>query len=594
MNKIVGVLFLLLTVFVLVSCSNKEGSFTMDHVDIEARIDAEGIIKVQEIYNYTFNGVHQRITHSRNSKIKNFTAYDASELDNIVLGSDKLKPLNVTKAHNQYYINLSAENEPKKVVYSYEIDGAITKYNDVADLNYSFFENSNPKDLHNLTMKLYTPSNEISEATFFFFHSKKQPSIQKVDGAIHYHYNVASTTESHNFRLLFPAEELTNRPVDKEKKAKEKLIVSESSLQWRYNNLDDNYNSKVPFLVMAILMTIGLGAGLIYFHPNRSKRAVDKKALLSFMEKTDPLLVSFVGNDAKLYEEDIITSLFSLQHRGLISIKEVPSRINAGETFRFTWKRPPAKLEKSDQFIKEWLFKEKDEQGFYFLLESIVHCEGQFQSRSEKWKANHIFKQNFLKWRQLVYEKSSFKKVRKPYIPYYLLSFFLIFATLGMLIYFVFNNVWTREIQYIVMSVFTIFGCVAVFYKYEKPVMFTFFSATLVLIFFQPMTIATMLFILFILIAGFMSMIVPTTSWYLDSSPLPQAIKLAKRSLKKKQYPLGNTPKEIHKQMQYAMILRQENKFVEACPNIPPTLLASGNYPLLQDPTSTVAMFDLR
>ncbi|WP_226037824.1 DUF2207 domain-containing protein [Aquibacillus saliphilus] len=583
MWKIGYVLFLLPILFTLVSCSNKDNSFTIDDVDIQAQIAEDGTIHVKELYSYTFNDSNQKVTRQMASNIENFQAYVASDrLENAEVKTANLEPLKVDKDHEEYHVNFVSDYQPKQIIYSYTIDGAVTKHNDMADFSYSFFDTTQT-DLHNVTVNLYTPSNQLSDDTHFFFHSHKQPSQKKTDGRIHYQHDLVSQSESYPFRLLFPANELTSRPVDQATNIKN-VLVSESSLQWRYQNIEENFNSKTWLVVISMILTLLAGFGLFYFRPNKKKGTTLKEALLSSMEKTDPLLVKYVDNDGKLAEEDVIAGVFSLHQRGLISISDVPSELNAGNTFRFTWRRSQAKLAESDQYLKNWLFTNQDEDGAYFLLESMA--------TPNKRKSIKTFNQNFVKWRQLVEEQPPFKEVNSPYLPYHLFSFSLVLITLGLLTYFVFFDVWSRGIQYSVITFFTIFGSIVLFFKCHKVLMAILFAEIFLLSVFLSMTTATALFLVFIIIAGSLSFLIPSSKYKSGTNELQIAIKLAKKLLKTNHYPMGNTAREIQKQMQYAIILQEENKFAKNCSSIPPTLLKSGNYPLLNDPRHTASAFD--
>ncbi|WP_170287515.1 DUF2207 domain-containing protein [Aquibacillus halophilus] len=592
MRKILSILFLLLIVITLVSCSDQNKSVTIDSVDILAQIDTVGTIHVKELYNYTISGSNQGTTRLMKSNIENFQAYKAPHLaENADLETEGLEPLKVEKENNRYQVTFPTEDENKQVFYSYQISDVVTKYNDMADLSYSFFE-LNQLELHDVAINLQTPSKQISKDTFLFFHSRQQPEIQTADGSIQYQYNSISDSESYPFRLIFPAAELADRPVDQAKDIKDSVLVSEGSLQWRYQNIDENFNDSIGLIAVLMILVLLIGSALFFFHPNRKRLPFDNKALLSLLERSNPLFVRYLNNEAKLSEEDIIAVFFSLNQRNLISISEVPSEVNAGTTFRFTWKRSQVKLRESDQYIKEWLFTRKDELGPYFLLESMAAPDQKIQSRTEKNNYSKVFKQCFERWRELIEEQPSFQNVKNTYIPYHLFSFSLVLLTISLLSYFVFSDVWSRETQYVVTIIFTIFGSVVVYFKCHKILMILLFVESFILSLFLSMTAATGIFLIFIVLAGTVTVLIPSSRWKHGSNELRRAIKLAKKLIKKNQYPLGVTPKVIERQMQYAIILRQENKFVQQCNAIPATLLASGNYPLLNNPKFTVAAFD--
>ena len=355
----------------------------------------------------------------------------------------------------------------------------------------------------------------------------------------------------------------------------------------------DTHSSDGSFKqIMGLVLTLVIGTALFYFHPNRKHAATDKTALLSYLEKADPLMITYIAKDGALNEDDIIAGIFSLHHRGLISISEVRSLISAGSTFRFTWKRSTTTLVESDQFLKEWLFTNKDEHGSYFLLESMGEIIEENPSRTTKKKQRNLFREKFLAWRKLTTEKTMLKKNANHFIPYYLLSISLIFFTLGMAIHFVFDQAWSQVLQYALVILLTLLASLVILSSYHRMLLSIFFGAEFLLtIFFIPTT-AQALFMLFLIIAGSLPFLISKFYWTDDIAYLPMAIKLARKLFKSKLYPMGNTPKAIQKQMQLAIILGLAKNHAEVHKQIPASLLANGNYPLLHDPKRTAAVFN--
>lgn len=564
----------------LVSCGGKDNSLSSESVDIQANISSDGTVEVKEYYMYKSIDKPNRITRSINSKITDFKAYIAQSDQHTSIDTQQLQALKINQVNNKYHINLPALNDGDQLVYSYAIQGAVTKYKDVADLDYSFFNENDHSDLNNVTIRLNTPSNQDRGDAIVFFHSKNQPTIQTTDNMTYYSYDSLDASSAVDLRLIFPANQLTEHPVDQNKEMKNRLLISETSLHWRYKNIESNFNSKIPLISLGITLTLLIGTCLLYFHPNRKQDINEEKSILHRLENTDPLMVSYVKNQTHLDVKAIIAGLFNLHQRDLISITEVDSEINEGHTFRLTWNRSYEKLKESDIFLKEWLFKKQDAQGCYFLLESINNSNEN--------------KQMFNKWRHLVIDHDSFKEVRNNYIPYQLFSFSVVLVTLGFLTYFLLNEVWTREIQYTIILIFTILGSFVLIFNCHKVLMTILLSLIFLQSFFLTITTATLLFMTFIIIVGCFSCLIPNYYWRNDINELRWVIKRAETLLKNKQYPIGNTPKHVEKQLQYAIILEQAEKFTQACKPIPATLLASGNYPMLHKLKQTATAFDPR
>ncbi|WP_157967307.1 MULTISPECIES: DUF2207 domain-containing protein [Paraliobacillus] len=575
----------------LVSCGDNNHALTIESANIQANIDSDGTVHITELY--TYHNSFNKTTRSMDDNIENFEAYHApNQLAEKDLETLNLEPLTVKKMKNDYQISSSSENELKQIVFSYDIKDAITKYNDIADLQYIFFDEIKDGGIDDVMLKLSTPKKQKNQDTFIFFHSSNQPIIHTVDDETYYTYDFLSQSESIDFRFIFPAIELTNRPIDEAKNFKNELLISESALQSRYKNVEDNFNSKVSILLIAIISSIVIGAYLILRHPNTiNHEKKNKKALLALMEKTDPLIVHYVNKHAKLTKEAIIAGLFSLHKRNIITLSEVPSALNQGTTFRFTWKRVHQKLDEPELHLKNWLFTKHDEQGPYFLLESMMIFE-QNKCRSKKKRTTNSDMSNFDKWCPLLKKYDSFNKIKTNYIPFQLFSFSLVFFTLGMFTYLVLNDVWGSNQQYTVILSFTLYGAIVLVYNCRKLLLNLLLCAIFLQSLFFTFTTATFLYLAFIIIAGSLTFLIPTACWRSDMNELRRAIKLAKKLFKQNKYPIGITPKHIQNQMQYAIILNQESNFAQACKPIPPSLLVTGNYPLLHNSKHTAAVFD--
>ncbi|GGM37396.1 hypothetical protein GCM10011351_24520 [Paraliobacillus quinghaiensis] len=591
MKKIDIFLFILPLIFILISCSNTDNTIHIDQVDIQAFIDTDGTIHVKELYKYSVNDTDRGTIRSTNPKVKNFKAYVAPyNLKNANIETTNLDPMKFTRLRDQYYIQFSTNNKSQHVIYSYDIVGAITKYNDTAYLHHSFLGETNNTELHNVTINLYLPSKQVKDDIYFYVHSRNKPLIQTTESFIRYSFDNLPKSQKNEFALIFPSSLLTDQAVNQAKDMKKKLLVSESSLAWRYENVEDNFNQIIPLIVIGIVVTLIAGIGIIYFHPNNRQKLKDREKLLTLIEKTDPIVVSYVNNKGKLIKEDIISGLFSLYQRGLIVITEVPSELNDGKTFRFTWKQNHTELGESELYIKRWLFREKDKLGSFFLLESIADSTDNIQYRSQKSKTNKYY--HIKKWHEITTKQFSLSRLKGNYVPYFLYSFSTISITLGLLAYFTFTEAWTRDVQFVIMIVFSILGAITLVLRCNKKLMILLFSATFILSIFLTMTTATVLFLLFILINSSLSYIIPSITWNKNTNEIQKAIRIVKKQFKTNQFPMGNTPKRLQNQLQLSLILDQEYYFIKACKPIPSTLLKNGNYPLLNNLKNTVSQFE--
>src|SRR5699024_10652349 len=133
-------------------------------------------------------------------------------------------------------------------------------------------------------------------------------------------------------RLIFPAEELSDMKITKNKQMEDKILSAELELVERAEHLDQNMEKMVPAMWLFIAVVIILGIVLLRIHPNRYRgnKSVDEFAQL--LEETDPLFVSYLNLNGYLQDNSVIAALFSLKQRRMITLEEVASTIDQDKT----------------------------------------------------------------------------------------------------------------------------------------------------------------------------------------------------------------------------------------------------------------------
>src|SRR5699024_12314654 len=129
MKKLITAMILVLSLFILVACSeNEDRSFSIDEVAIDAQIDQEGIIHVRELYTYTFDGVFEGMTRSIDSDVNQFKAYgiDGQTADPTI-SLENLEPMTTEKEDSTWKRESSSEDKKKQVINSYKNEGSVNK-----------------------------------------------------------------------------------------------------------------------------------------------------------------------------------------------------------------------------------------------------------------------------------------------------------------------------------------------------------------------------------------------------------------------------------------------------------------------------------
>lgn len=591
MKKILTAMILLFSFFILVACSEEDRSFSIDNVTIDAQIDTEGIIHVRELYTYTFDGAFEGMTRSVDSKVDHFKAYLIDEeTTNPVISTDKLEPLTIEKDESELKIYSESQDETKQVLYSYTVEGSVKKYQDIADIKYAFFDESNETDLHDVEISIHTPENLLSENTHFFLPGDGEGELTATDNHIVYSNELLVAGDSSEMRVIFPAEELSDMKITKDKQMGEKILAAELELIERSKHLEENMGKTVPIVWLLIALVIIATILLLMNHPNRYRGNKSIDQFTGLLEKTDPLFVRYLSLNGHIDDQSLIAALFSLKQRGIVTLQEVSSVIHKEETtFRFTWIKDRAEVDLADGFLREWLFTEKDIDGSYFLMESITDNEDEADSVREK-KAEE-FGGCFNLWEGMVKSREDYQKLKKPFKGFSRLSSLLTIITFGSFYYITKVDAISQAEQIVLPLILAILGGACLILNRHKWLLLFYYPYLIItsLIAFT-MTTGAILAVVFYIISFLGLLIIPATYWKRDILKITYAIKESRNLMKKGDYPVGSSPNQLEKRLEYAMVLGEGDHYARECAEI--ETFNKLDYPLLSNANYATQAFN--
>lgn len=579
-------LILLFLCFILVACSDEERSFSIDNVSIEAQINKDGIIHVRELFTYTFNGSYEGMTRAIESDVQNFEAY-LTEDNN----PDDPQPLTVEEEDDTFMIYSDSSDETKQVLYSYTVEDSVKKYADVADLKYAFFDDSNETDLHNVEISVHPPGGTSTENMHYFLHEDEAGNLAIADNSIEYTNLLLEAGETSMIRFVFPADQLTGMELDTDKAMEAEILAAEQELAERAANLEERMGDVIPIVLVLIGALILVTIFILIIHPNRYRGDKGEDALLRLFEKTDPLFVKFLHGNRHLPIESFVPALFSLKQRGIITLEEVPSLQSEEEnTFRLTWVKEDANLDEADQFLRSWLFTERDEAGDYFLLETLADSEA--ESEEVKKEKAEQFGASFDQWCEKVKERDSYKRLRNPFKGYSFFSIPLLIISLGLFYYFTTIDTISRTEQWVLPIVAGILTIVSLVFNRIKWVLFPYYFIIVLMtaIGFTP-TPAVILTLIFYGLALLSLLVIPAYYWNKDIRELKCAIRKANSMFRKNRYPIGADPDKVERRLEYAITLDVGEKYGELCGKDDQFSVLDVYYPLLNNPVYATTAF---
>ncbi|WP_085991114.1 DUF2207 domain-containing protein [Oceanobacillus senegalensis] len=579
-----------LSMLLLMGCVGEERSFSIDQVSIDAYIQDNGDIHVEEFFTYTFDGSYEGMTRTIESDVENFQAFltDGSGT------SGNLKPLEIDKEEDTFEIFSESKDETKQVVYQYKIEGSVKKYSDVADLRYAFFDDSNETDLHQVSISIYPPSKTMAN-THYFLHEDESGSLTKQTNHLRYTNDLLKAGETSLIRFVFPADQLTAltaMELNSDKKMEESILLAEQEYTERATYLEENMGEITAFLPMIIIGVIVVATIMLIFHPNRYRGSKRDDECIRLLEKTDPLFVKYLKEYFNLSHDSFIAALFSLKQRGVVRMEEVPSKYdNNNDTYRFTWLDNAAEVGAADQFLFQWLFTEKDEKGRYFLLESLLDNEHEPDEAKEK-KAEH-FEKNFPDWSKLVKDREEFKGLRRPFKAYSLLSIPVLIISFGLFYYFTTIDTIGPTEQWVLPLIVGSFTIIALVFHRNKWVLATYyFLISLITGIGFSMTSAVIWTLVFYGISFIAFLVIPAKVLREDINKRIYAIRIASKLFKKGQYPVDADVIKVERRLEYAIVLGEGEPYARRCGKELPFQTANAYLPFVANPIHVATTFD--
>ncbi|WP_158591741.1 DUF2207 domain-containing protein [Oceanobacillus halophilus] len=586
MKKYIPIFILFIfSIFFLAGCSDEERFFTIDNVTINAFIQEDGTIHVEEYFSYTFHGSYEGMTRAIESDVHGFEAFITDE------SGRTIEPLETEEEDGTYKIYSDSTDEKKNVSYQYAIEGSVKKYTDVADLRYAFFDESNETDLHQVEISIHPPENNMSN-THYFLHEDETGKLSSNGQSLVYNNSLLESGEQSLIRFVFPAEQLPNMEMSSEKMMEDVILANEAELVERKASLNENMEKIVPIIIILIGVVSITTILMLIFHPFRYRGDKSVDALIRLLEKTDPLFVKYLFGQGYLSEESFIAALFSLKQRGVVKLQKVPSEVTKDKnTFRFTWVKDEAEVDAADQYLRTWLFTESDDAGDYFLLESVLDHKSE-SDEVKKEKAEH-FQSHFSKWTELVKKREGFQESRKPFKAYSFLSIPILLASFGLYYYFTTIDTISATEQWVLPLITGVITIIALVFNRNKWVLYAYYFMIIIMtaigFSFTPAIIWTLVFygISFIALLS-----VPARYWNKETRKLKFAIKTANKLLKNDRYPVDANEEKIERRLEYAIVLGNSEAYAKRCGKEVDAMNWEANLPLLANPAFATAAFN--
>ena len=268
---IILLIFILFSTITLVSADDNK-SYSIDQAFIELTVGNNGLLHVDEIYDYTFdgsfNGVYRDIPLKTGESIDNITvttegAYSVTKVTDE--GNNK---------HLQIYL-YADEAHTKKIsdtevyVYiSYDMKNTVTLFNDVAGLQYKLWGEDWDVGVGELTASVHLPGNK--DITYYLNPQEYNSTSNLINDTISLTSNSIPSGEFYELLVLMPLSDFDDN-------AAYAKHVNENGKDKIMHNLEESVNGRnfwnTSFIVLGLLSLVSpIAAIFIYFKFGREPK----------------------------------------------------------------------------------------------------------------------------------------------------------------------------------------------------------------------------------------------------------------------------------------------------------------------------------
>ncbi|WP_298501657.1 DUF2207 domain-containing protein [uncultured Methanobrevibacter sp.] len=264
-------LFLILLSSMAFVSADDDKQYSIDQAFIELTVGSDGLLHVDEIYDYTFqgtfNGVYRDIPLKEGESITNLTVNAKGAYPVVkVTDGDGVKHIQIylyaDEAHTQ-----KISNTKVYIYISYDMENSITLFNDVAGLQYKLWGEDWDVGIDALTAIIHLPGNKDN---IYFLNPQEYNSTSFLsNNTITLTSKSIPSGEFYELLVLMPLDDFNNATYAKH--------VNENGKEQIMHNLEESVNERnlwsVSYIVLGLLSLISpIIAIIIYFRFGREPK----------------------------------------------------------------------------------------------------------------------------------------------------------------------------------------------------------------------------------------------------------------------------------------------------------------------------------
>jgi uncharacterized membrane protein len=195
--------------------------FSITNVKIDATLQNNGNVEVEETHTYNFdgefNGITREVVPKEGASISQFAA------------TENGKSLRIEKEDDLYKVHRKGEDETITVKLHYTIENGIEVYQDVAQFYWPFFDERNDSSYEDLSIMIHPPASTDDAIAFGYNEAFTTETLQE-DGSVLFKLGFVPSNTNADIRVAYPSSQFPNAPLTADKPMKEDILKAEQEL----------------------------------------------------------------------------------------------------------------------------------------------------------------------------------------------------------------------------------------------------------------------------------------------------------------------------------------------------------------------------
>ncbi len=402
-------------IFILLFFENKveAKSYSIENMDIQATVEQDGSLKIEQKLTYKFNGEYNGIYITVPYNLENIESEEIIKNDkindSIYNGNNViLKRVALIEKNNEKNFFLEDENfatngmdeiyteenldglkqikvysPSKNITKTFEIDYTINnlcvKHNDIGELYYNFIGGEWEVTIKNLNIDIYLPNN--NSKINIWGHGPYNGKSSIIDNT-HANFKVTNVKPGQYVasRILFDNSNILNSTKESRIDAKELIFLDEGKILENKENKNKFTNAIIIFAVCLLIYWIIL---LLVFEKDKkyTMMTIEEDRLF---EKYNPMIAGCIQGNRIILARDIIAVILNLIDKKII-ILELKHKLFNNENYDYLIKKNVElenTMDEIESYVYTWIFGEQDQ----VLLQERLQLMPKEKDANKKFK----------------------------------------------------------------------------------------------------------------------------------------------------------------------------------------------------------------